>query len=142
MSAPRRRLFLAAGEASGDLLGAALMRDLRRLAPDIEISGIGGDAMATEGITSLFPMSDLSVMGFLPVVKRLPSLLRRIRQTADAIIAAKPDLAIFIDAQDFSKRGGPPGQGQAVAAEARALCRAQRLGLAAGPRGGAAAAFR
>jgi lipid-A-disaccharide synthase len=98
------RIFLTAGEPSGDQLGAGLMRDLRCAEPDCEFIGIGGPQMEAAGLSSLFPMSDLSVMGFLPVIRRLPLLLRRIRETAKSITALRPDAVILIDAQDFSKR--------------------------------------
>jgi lipid-A-disaccharide synthase len=99
-----KRVFVTAGEPSGDQLGAALISQLRVLSPAVVISGIGGPLMTAEGLTSLFPMSDLSVMGLVPVLRRLPLLLRRIKETADAIIAAQPDVVVLIDAQDFSKR--------------------------------------
>jgi lipid-A-disaccharide synthase len=99
-----KRVFVTAGEPSGDQLGAALITGVRAEAPSVMISGVGGPLMEAEGLSSLFPMSDLSVMGLVPVIKRLPLLLRRIKQTADAIIAAKPDVVVLIDAQDFSKR--------------------------------------
>ena len=66
--------------------------------------GIGGEAMAAEGLESLFPISDIAVMGILPVLARLPRLIARIRQTAQAIIAAKPDALVIIDSPDFTHR--------------------------------------
>ncbi len=98
------RLFLIAGEPSGDLLGGALLRGLRKLSPTIEVEGVGGPAMAAEGLVSLFPMEELSVMGIAEILPRLPNLLRRIRQTADAVIATRPDALITIDSPDFCLR--------------------------------------
>ncbi len=98
------RLFVTAGEASGDQLGAALMRDIRELAPDTQFEGLGGALMEAQGLAPIFPISDIAVMGFLPVIKRLPLLLQRIRQTADAVVRNAPDAVVLIDAQDFSKR--------------------------------------
>lgn len=93
-----------AGEASGDQLGYKLMRALRARHPDAEFSGVGGEAMTREGLTSLFPMSDISVMGVLPVIAHLPTLLARIAETAQAAVAAEPDVLILIDSPDFTHR--------------------------------------
>jgi len=98
------RIFLIAGEASGDALGAALMRAMRVIAPDISFIGVGGAAMTAEGLQSLFPLEDIAVMGLLPVLGRLPTLLARIAQTTRAIIDAAPDCLVLIDAPDFTHR--------------------------------------
>lgn len=98
------RIALIAGEASGDELGFKLMQALRQAAPGIAFSGVGGAAMQAEGLTSLFSMSDIAVMGILPVLKRLPILLARIAQAAAAIIAAPPDALVLIDSPDFTHR--------------------------------------
>lgn len=98
------RIFLIAGEASGDALGAALMRALREAAPETSFVGVGGAAMTAEGLTSLFPLEDIAVMGLLPVLGRLPSLMARITQTTRAIIDAAPDCLVLIDAPDFTHR--------------------------------------
>ncbi len=106
-----KHFFLIAGEASGDRLGASLMKGLKTLQPDVRFSGVGGPLMAAEGLKSLFPMGELSVMGLAEVVPRLAHLLSRVRQSAQAIDAAQPDALITIDAPDFCLR---------VAARARA----------------------
>ncbi|MFT3972026.1 MAG: lipid-A-disaccharide synthase [Amaricoccus sp.] len=98
------RLFLIAGEASGDVLGGALLAGLRTLEPGLEVEGVGGAAMAAEGLTSRFPMDELSVMGIAEVLPRLPNLLRRISETADAVVAARPDALVTIDSPDFTLR--------------------------------------
>jgi lipid-A-disaccharide synthase len=98
------KIFVIAGEPSGDKLGAALMAGLRELAPDTRFTGVGGEGMAAQGLTSLFPMSDLSVMGLAEVLPRLRLLRRRIRETAAAIAEAKPDLVVTIDSPDFCLR--------------------------------------
>ena len=99
------RLFVVAGEHSGDQLGFKLMRALASLAPQgVTFAGVGGDRMAAEGLRPLFPMTDIAVMGIVPVLARLPTLLRRIRETADAVIAARPDALIIIDSPDFTHR--------------------------------------
>ena len=72
------RIFIVAGEASGDHLGALLMRALRAVEPQVSIVGVGGAEMSSEGFQSLFSLSDISVMGLIPVLARLPRLLRRI----------------------------------------------------------------
>jgi lipid-A-disaccharide synthase len=105
MAATRgRKIFLIAGETSGDNLGAKLMAALKAAAPDVEMVGVGGEAMQKQGLASLFPMTDIAVMGFLPVLKRLPLLLRRIQETAAACIASKPDVLVIIDSPDFTHR--------------------------------------
>jgi lipid-A-disaccharide synthase len=99
------RLFLIAGELSGDALGGALIAGLRQLVgDDLVIEGIGGPAMAAEGLASRFPMDELSVMGVAEVLPRLPNLLRRIRETGDAVAASAPDALVSIDSPDFALR--------------------------------------
>ncbi|MCC6007996.1 MAG: lipid-A-disaccharide synthase, partial [Rhodobacteraceae bacterium] len=98
------RLFLIAGEASGDRLGAALIAGMRQLAPGVAVSGIGGAAMEAQGLESLFPMQELSVMGLAEVLPRLPALLRRRDEAAAAVLAAKPDALVTIDSPDFCLR--------------------------------------
>lgn len=98
-------IFMIAGEPSGDVLGARLMASLRDLAGgDIEITGVGGEMMREQGLASLFPMSELSVMGISEILPHLPNLLRRIRQTAHAVDSAAPDALITIDSPDFTRR--------------------------------------
>ena len=98
------RIFLVAGEHSGDRLGAGLIATLRERAPGVAIAGVGGEAMVAAGLESLFPMTEIAVNGLLPVIARLPTLLRRIRDTATAVIAAKPDVLVIIDSPDFTHR--------------------------------------
>jgi lipid-A-disaccharide synthase len=100
-----RRIFLIATEESGDRLGAGLMKVLRqRLGDAVQFDGVGGRAMAREGLTSLFPIEQLSIMGFTAVVLQLPKLLRLIRQTTDAVMSAVPDVLVIIDSPDFTHR--------------------------------------
>ncbi len=98
------RLFLVAGEPSGDRLGAALMAGLKSLAPGVTFAGVGGPAMAAEGLQSLFPMDEIAVMGIAEVLPRYRSLKARIRQTAQAVLADPPDALITIDSPDFCLR--------------------------------------
>jgi lipid-A-disaccharide synthase len=100
-----RQIFLIATEESGDRLGASLMKVLRqRLGGAVRFEGVGGQSMAREGLTSLFPIEELSIMGLAAVVKQLPMILRRIRQTADAVTHASPDILVIIDSPDFTHR--------------------------------------
>ncbi|MBR1120696.1 lipid-A-disaccharide synthase [Bradyrhizobium lablabi] len=102
---PGRKVFLIATEESGDRLGANLMKVLRqRLGGAVQFDGIGGRAMAREGLTSRFPIEELSIIGLAAVVKQLPMILRRIRETAEAVIAAEPDVLVIIDSPDFNLR--------------------------------------
>ncbi|AQZ52481.1 Lipid-A-disaccharide synthase [Martelella mediterranea DSM 17316] len=99
------KIGIVAGEVSGDLLGANLVAALKMAhGGSVELVGVGGDGLAGEGLNSLFDYSELSIMGFTQVIARLPQLLRRIRQTADALIAAKPDIIVIIDSPDFTHR--------------------------------------
>ena len=98
------RLFIVAGEASGDQLGARLLADLRKLQSDIEVRGIGGAALAEEGLQSIFPMQELSLMGLAEVLPKIPNILKRLNQTVKAIAEFQPDVVLTIDVPDFSKR--------------------------------------
>jgi lipid-A-disaccharide synthase len=99
------KAFIIAGEASGDQLGAGLIKAMLNLHPSIHFKGVGGAAMETQTrFKSIFPMSDIAVMGIIPVLLKLPILLQRIKQTARAIIDSKPDVLIIIDSPDFTHR--------------------------------------
>jgi lipid-A-disaccharide synthase len=98
-------VFLVVGEESGDQLGAALMRALSaRLPARVRYSGVGGHAMEGEGLTSLFPLGDIALAGFLPVIRRLPQVLQRIRLTAKEVVRVDPDVLVIIDSPDFTHR--------------------------------------
>lgn len=96
------KLFLLAGESSGDLIGAELLTGLRARTHDIEAFGVGGEAMSAAGLNLLFSADRIAVMGFVDVALRLPALLLRVEQVIRAIMASQPDVAVFIDAQEFS----------------------------------------
>ncbi|WP_414897670.1 lipid-A-disaccharide synthase [Rhodovulum sp. YEN HP10] len=98
------RIFLIAGEASGDALGAALMAGLRQIDPKVAFFGVGGPQMAAEGLESLFPMDELSVMGIAEVLPRYSALMRRINQCAAEVVRLSPDALITIDSPDFCLR--------------------------------------
>ncbi len=106
------KVFIIAGEVSGDILGGRIMENM----PDAEFVGIGGQNMQKYGLSSLFPMGDLSVMGAVEVLGHARTLMTRIKQTVDAIIATQPDVVLTIDSPGFAKsvikklRNMPAGQ--------------------------------
>lgn len=97
-------LYLVAAEESGDALGGALMAALHNIDPGVTFAGVGGRAMTAQGIVSRFDTHDLSIIGFASIPRKLPLILRRIRETADAVIAARPDALVIIDSPDFTHR--------------------------------------
>ena len=103
---PRFKFGIVVGEVSGDALGAKLIPALhaRFSSYDLEFVGTAGPLLQKQGMSSFFPLADIAVMGIVPVIKRLPSLMRRIRETADQLIAAKIDCLIIIDSPDFTHR--------------------------------------
>src|SRR5690606_29638332 len=107
-------IYIIAGEMSGDALGARLIASMRRLTSQpLQFAGIGGTAMREVGVPSLFPMRDLSVMGFAEILPRLPKLLARISQTVKDITERQPAVVITIDSPGFCFR---------VAQKARKAC--------------------
>ncbi len=98
------RVYLIAGEASGDRLGGALMAGLRELVPGVEFAGIGGAAMQAQGMDSLFAMQELSVMGIVEILPKYFHFKRRIRETAAHARAFAPDVVVTIDSPDFTLR--------------------------------------
>jgi lipid-A-disaccharide synthase len=101
----RLHVFIVAGEASGDRLGASLMAAIaEQVGRQVDFAGIGGPDMVERGLASLFAFDDLAINGFTAIPARLPLILRRIRETADTIIAAHPDVLVIIDSPDFTHR--------------------------------------
>ena len=99
------KVGVIAGEVSGDLLGGDLIAALKAAHDGpVELIGVGGEALEAQGLASLFDFSELSIMGLTQVLARLPNLIRRINQTAAAIVAARPDVLVIIDSPDFTHR--------------------------------------
>lgn len=98
------RVFLVAGEPSGDALAGPLMAALTQRCGPLRFAGIGGPQMAAQGLQSMFPMSELSLMGLVEVLPHLPQLWRRLRQTEDAIRRWRPDVVVTVDAPGFNFR--------------------------------------
>ena len=98
MQNKKLKIFIIAGEVSGDVLGARIMREL----PDAEFVGVGGENMACAGLKPLFPISDLAVMGAIEVLAHARTLTKRIKQTVHAIINEKPDVVLTIDSPGFA----------------------------------------
>ena len=100
------KIFLIAGEESGDRLGGALISALKRTLGSVRFAGVGGHDMAAEGLASLVPIEELAIIGVSALPRRLPAIVRHIRTTADAAIAANPDVIVLIDSPDFTHRIG------------------------------------
>lgn len=98
------KFFLVAGEPSGDRLGAALMMGLKTLVPEVAFFGVGGPLMQAQGLDSLFPMEELSIMGLIEVLPKYRHLKRRVAETAALVQQINPDALITIDSPDFCLR--------------------------------------
>jgi lipid-A-disaccharide synthase len=97
-------VFMVAGEVSGDILGAGLIRALRESRRDAIFRGIGGSQMIEAGLTGLYSMQDVATIGLMPVLTKLPTIIRRLHATVEAIVAQPPDILVLIDAPDFTHR--------------------------------------
>jgi lipid-A-disaccharide synthase len=90
-------IMMIAGETSGDALGADLMQALKRRENDIMITGIGGPKMTAQGLASIFPMSEIAVMGLKEILPRLPKLFKRVDDAVTHALAVEPDVMVLID---------------------------------------------
>jgi lipid-A-disaccharide synthase len=99
-----KRIFIIAGEASGDILGTKLIEALRRQNSELAFCGVGGENMEATGLKSIFPMRDIALMGFAEVIPHTWRLLNRLRQTCEAIADFAPDVIITIDSPGFNVR--------------------------------------
>jgi lipid-A-disaccharide synthase len=98
------KIFIIAGEASGDIIGGKLISALKKSKKDIEFKGVGGDNMINAGLVNTFPIHDLSVMGYLEIIPAIPRILNRLKQTVRNIVEYKPDLVVTIDSPGFNFR--------------------------------------
>ena len=101
-SQPPLRLYMLTGEASGDALGANILKAYNNMDIAYELGGLAGPKMQAMGATSLFDISRLSLMGFTEVIARLPSILKLVNQTVDDALAFDPDIVVLIDSPDFN----------------------------------------
>jgi len=97
-------IYIVAGEQSGDVLGARLIAALRAARPELRFAGIGGPLMAAQGVQSLFPLSELAVMGLLEVLPRIMRLRRLLHQAADDVAMLRPAVLVTIDSPGFTLR--------------------------------------
>ena len=97
------RVFMIAGEPSGDQLGAKLITALNRAVNgNLIVQGVGGEAMEKAGCNSLFPLSDVAIMGPMAIAAHLPTLIKRVYQTVDAALEANPDVVVIVDSPEFT----------------------------------------
>jgi len=101
-SKSKRRIVFVVGEASGDLLGSALIEELNQRSSEVECVGIGGPLMIAQGFDAWYHMSELSVMGYVEVIKKLPKLIFIRSSLRRRILRYQPDLVVGIDAPDFN----------------------------------------
>lgn len=98
------KIAVVAGEESGDLLGADMIGALRASGREVDLVGVGGRHLGDLGLVSFFDAGEIALMGLSAVLRQLPRLMRRISQTADAIMRARPDCLVTIDSPDFALR--------------------------------------
>jgi len=108
------KIYIIAGEPSGDTLGSKLMAALKQLAPSTEFHGVGGELMQAQGIKSLFPMHEISLMGFAEVLPHIPQIMKRISQTVEDILSQKPDVVVTIDSPGFNFRVAKKLKGRGI----------------------------
>ena len=99
-----KQVVIVAGETSGDALGADLMQALQQQQAHLLVSGVGGPKMQAQGLTSLFPMSEIALMGLKEILPKLPKLFKLVDATVAHIVQAKPDVLVLIDSPEFNHR--------------------------------------
>jgi len=97
-----KKIFMIAGEESGDNLGSKLINEIKGKNQRVEFIGVGGSRMISAGLKPIFPMKEINLMGFLEVVPHLPNLLKRINDTVERIMLEKPDVIVTIDSPGFN----------------------------------------
>jgi lipid-A-disaccharide synthase len=103
VSAVPTKIFLIAGEHSGDALGGKLIQALRAQSQrPLELKGVGGESMEVQGLHSMFPLTELAVMSPLDILQRLRHILRRIRESTEAVIDFDPDILVILDSPEFT----------------------------------------
>ena len=100
----KKKFYIIAGESSGDFIGAKLMHQLKKIYPEIQFKGVGGPQMAAEGLSSLFPMENIAVMGLIEVLSKVFTIKKLIKKTTLDIQKFQPDMLITIDSLGFNKR--------------------------------------
>jgi lipid-A-disaccharide synthase len=99
-----RRIMLIAGEASGDLHGSGVVRELKRMQPDVEVFGMGGDMLRKEGMEVMVDMRTMAFMGFLEVARNLRTVMTTDRMLKNSVAVRKPDTVLLIDYPGFNLR--------------------------------------
>lgn len=99
------RVFIVAGEVSGDTIGSRLMASLKKLCPvPVRFSGVGGSMMSKQGLKSLFPLEDIAVMGLLELLPHLNRLRVKLQETIEAALLFQPHVVVTVDSKGFSFR--------------------------------------
>ena len=98
------KVFIVAGELSGDLLGEGLIIELKKMTNDIEIFGVGGSKMIAQGLKPIFNIKFLSIMGIFEVILKIPKVIKLLNLAKSKIIEINPDIVITIDAPGFNFR--------------------------------------
>lgn len=99
-----KKIFIVAGEASGDNIGAKLIKELKKIDPTLTFKGVGGIKMQAQGLVSIFPIQELSIMGFMEIIPCIPRILRRLNNCFQTILQFNPDILITIDSYGFNSR--------------------------------------
>ena len=99
-----KKIFIIAGEKSGDLLASKIVKNLTKINKNLELLGIAGEHLQNAGVKTIFPQEELSIMGFVEIIPKIPHILKRIHETVTTIEKWKPDIVITVDSPDFCFR--------------------------------------